>query len=407
MSIPSTTHRLLGWLHPEWDLRVGPGRGPVVRKRGEHGVTLAHEARSGRIAGGAPIQEAIRCGYDGAHIDKPLLVGTCSLTSLRGARLTAPQAQPGARATSTDLTGATIERAALGDLVAVSCSFSEAIIDGELGELELCDFRHARLTGVTLRSARACDFTAASLQGCKLAGADLRGARFARADLRDCDLAGANVQDADFAAATGLSGAQKKDLVARGARLRGAAVVALVRRFRPAGEPVQLHRLASVVQYGGAALAGVICLGAAALAVRPPPAPETSVIPPALERSVGADERAATQQSLRRLREALAQANATMMANGASQMMWPTEIDIQENRYDTDGEGPGEHFSVLVDGGLPKNHLTASQGGVLPYCNDVPTQETLQGVDTDWHYCDTSGRVFASAGFTEEPTLNW
>jgi hypothetical protein len=28
-------------------------------------------------------------------------------------------------------------------------------------------------------------------------------------------------------------------------------------------------------------------------------------------------------------------------------------------------------------------------------------------VDTDWHYCETSGRVFASAGYTDLPTLEW
>ena len=407
MSIPATTYRLLGFLHPEWDLRVGPGRGPTVKKRGTSGVCLAQERSTGRIAGGASLEEVIRCAYDGAHLDKPLLAGTCSLTSLRGARITAPKAEPGSRASSTDLTGAVIERAQLDALVSVGCSLAEARVDGELGELELCDVRHARLDKVRLRAARACDFTAASLVGCDLSGADLRGARFARAQLKDCDLTGALVDDADFAGATGLSADQKKALVAGGARLRGAAVVSLVRRLRPQGDPVQLHRLATFVQYGGAALGAALCLGAAVLAIRPPPAAETAVIPPALERSVTAEERAATQESLRRLREALANANATMTDNGAQQMLWPTEIDIQENRYDTDGEGPGEHFSVLVEGGLPKNHLTASQGGVLPYCNDEPNQETLSGVDTDWHYCDLTGRVFAGAGFTGEPTLNW
>ena len=69
------------------------------------------------------------------------------------------------------------------------------------------------------------------------------------------------------------------------------------------------------------------------------------------------------------------------------------------------GAQPAEQ--ELVPGGLPDNVLTDSRGGVLPYCNEEPTQETISGVDTDWHYCEETGRVFASAGFSGEATLNW
>jgi len=37
---------------------------------------------------------------------------------------------------------------------------------------------------------------------------------------------------------------------------------------------------------------------------------------------------------------------------------------------------PDEVRAELVRGGLPKNYLTDAEGGVLPYCNDIPSQET-------------------------------
>ena len=74
---------------------------------------------------------------------------------------------------------------------------------------------------------------------------------------------------------------------------------------------------------------------------------------------------------------------------------------------DLDGDGPQEVQEVLFPAGFPENFLTDGEGSVLPYCNEVPEQSTLAGVETDWHYCELTGRVFASAGFSEEATLNW
>ena len=82
-------------------------------------------------------------------------------------------------------------------------------------------------------------------------------------------------------------------------------------------------------------------------------------------------------------------------------------VEFQQNHFDLDGDGPGEVMARLFEGNEPKNFLTDSEGGVLPYCNEEPNQETISGVDTDWHYCEQTGRVFAGAGFSGQATLNW
>lgn len=407
MSLPKSLNRLLGLLHPEWELRLGP-HGAARRARGEAGVRLSEERVTGRVAGGTPVESAVRCSYDGAHLDKPVLVGLCALSTFREARLTAPTAQAGASLRGCDLRAVRVERADLGELSTVGSSLEDAVIEGgDLGELDLVDARHARLRAVRLRAARACDFTAASLEGCDLSSADLRGARFRRADLRNCKLEGALVDGADFGGCSGLDRATRRSLIERGARFRGASLVAIVRRLMPSAGPLKQHRVAFRVQVSAWVLAVGLALGASAMAMKPPPAPEVDPVPAALERAATAEERAQTKAELGVLRQAIQKAHDQMVANGAEHTVWPTLRDVQENRYDADGEREGEVMLSLVHGGLPKNLLTASQGGVLPYCNEKPTQETLQGVDTDWHYCELSGRVFASGGFTREPTLNW
>jgi hypothetical protein len=94
-------------------------------------------------------------------------------------------------------------------------------------------------------------------------------------------------------------------------------------------------------------------------------------------------------------------------AKGATNAQWPSLNELQENRYDLDGDGPSEVMQALLPQGLPDNLLTESRGGVLPYCEEPPSQAALQEVDADWHYCDINGRLFATAGFTKEATLNW
>jgi hypothetical protein len=107
------------------------------------------------------------------------------------------------------------------------------------------------------------------------------------------------------------------------------------------------------------------------------------------------------------VRARLKQAHEVMEAGGAVNRSWPTISEFSENRFDLDGDGPGETYDRLFPDGVPENYLTESQGTVLPYCNDVPDQGTLSGVDADWHYCELTGRVFASAGHTGEATLEW
>ena len=407
MSLPKSSNRLTGLLHPEWHLRLGPS-GATRRSRAEEGVELAEERGTGRIAGGVPVASAVRCAYDGAHLDKPVLVGLCALSTFRGARLTAPTAKPGASLRSCDLAGARVERPDLGELDVSGCSLADGVVEGgRLGRLDLVDARHARFQGVRIEQARACDFTAASFEGCDLSGADLRSSVFRRAELVDCKLDGALVDGADFGGCGGLNAKVRRDLIGRGALFRGAGMVTLVRRLMPSASPLKQHRVAWAVQWGAGTVGVLVMVGAAFLAMKPPPPPEVSAIPPALERVATAEERTQTQRELARMREAIAAAHDQMVTNGAEHAVWPTLRDLQENRYDADGEGEGELMNTLVHGGLPKNFLTASQGGVLPYCNEDPTQETLAGVDTDWHYCELNGRVFASAGFTAEPTLNW
>ncbi len=360
----------------------------------------------GKVSGGTPVESVVRCSYRGVELDKPLLVGLGSLCVFDGATLVEPAAGPGAQLRACRLREARFLRPRLAELHLIACDLLGASFEGgQLGALDLCDARHVRLKGLRLLRAQSSDLTGALLEGCDLSGADLRGACFRRAELRDCRLDGAQVEGAEFAGARGLTSEQKTTLIRGGARFRGAGMTRLASRF--ASDPLQRERLAFALQIGAWVLALGVCGSAALMAVTPPTASEGVVLPAALERVATGDDREKTQQELRRLREGLGRAHEDMIRNGAQRVTWPSIVDIQENRYDLDGEGPRQDFGTLVAGGLPRNLLTSSNGGVLPYCNEQPDQNTLTGVDTDWHYCEDSGRVFASAGFTEEPTLNW
>lgn len=401
-------HRLIGLLHPEWALRTEPR--PMARRarRGAQGVCLSEERRGGEIIGGVPVQEATRCAYVAARIREPLLVGELTLCSLYGANIHHPEARAGARVVACDLDAAVLEAPRLAELCWTGCNLREAQIQlGELGRLTLCDLARARLHNTRVAALVACDLSGASLRGCDLRGADLRGSSFRRADLRGASLADALVDGADFTGARGLDAATREQLIRGGAALRGVWLLPTLRRVMPGAAPLTHHRIAgaaSLALYAGGLGLG---LGAAVLAMRPPEAPPTLALPPPLERSITAEDRQQTQRALASLREAIANAHAEMQRRGAVQHVWPTLTELQENRYDADGEGPAELWETLAHGGLPDNVLTESRGGVLPYCEDDPRQEALSGVDTDWYYCELTGRIFASGGFTSEATLNW
>ena len=400
-------HRLTGLLHPEWGLRVGPS-GATRRARGDDGVLLAEERRGGKIAGGAPVEEAVRCAYDEASIEGALLVGRCALSSLRFTSLERPRAEAGAQVIACDLEGASIEGGNLAELSVSGSSLRAAgIRRTHIGALHLCDLYGARLERVRIDCAHGVDFSAAQLVDCDLSAADLRGCRFRRAVFQGGSLEGALVDGADFAGARGLSPALRRDLIERGARLRGAALTATLHRLLPSTDPLRLDRVAALTRWAGLALALLVSVGAIGLALTPPTPVAAPNLPPARERPTTAEERDRTRQALQHIRESLERANAAMVKNGARSREWPTIMEFQENRYDLDGDGPGEVHDTLFPGGLPDNYLTDVEGSVLPYCNDVPDQNTLSGVDTDWHYCEYTGRVFASAGFSDEATLNW
>lgn len=400
--------RLTGLLHPEWELTLGPGGDGVRRSRGGRGVKLANERRSGDIHGGVPVEEAVRCAYDGATLKGPLLAGVCALSTFRGARIEQPTATAGARLSACDLEGAHVTGGDLSELELVASALREVVVeDTALGRLELCDLYGARLQGARLSHLVGCDLRAARLVGCDLRGADLRGSRFTRAELRDCRLEGARVEGAVFAGASGLDADTKRRLLRGGATFHGAALTGWLRRLAPGLDPLALDRAGALVTWGSAALAAALSAAAVWVVVNPPPAPEVAELPPPLARTATAEERQRTQDNLRQLREALQAAHDRMLEGGAVNRTWPTITELQDNSFDVDGDAAGELHDLIVPSGFPDNFLTDSQGGVLPYCNEDPTQETISGVDTDWHYCELTGRVFAAAGYSEEATLNW
>ncbi len=406
-AVPAVVHRLLGLLHPEWGLHLGAS-GQARRRRGAQGVVLEEVCDPGPVQGGVPVEGAIRCSYDGARLERPHLVGRCELSSLRGAILVAPQLGPGARILGCDLSEVQWSGGAGPEAELVCCALPGATLtDLDLGALQLCDLTRARLVRVHLARAVGCDFSDAHLVDCDLAGADLRGSRFRGATFAAGSLRGARVDGADFGGARGLDAAARRRLLADGAWFGGPRVTRLARRLPDRGSPLATLRLAQVLSLG----AVLVGLGGAAaglwIALKPPPTASASAPPPSGDRIPTEEERNRTRIALGDLRTALKAAHETMADNGATHRSWPTIVEFQHNHYDLDGDGDGEVMARLFVGGLPGNFLTDSEGGVLPYCNEEPTQDTISGVDTDWHYCEQTGRVFASAGFSGQATLNW
>ncbi len=406
-AVPAVVYRLLGLLHPEWGLRLGPA-GAGRRRRSPVGVILEEETRRGTIDGGVPIAAAVRCNYDQATLVAPVLVGRCELSSLRGARLERPILGPDAKIIGCDLAGAQWTGGAAEEAELVACSLRHATLtDLSLGTLELCDLAGAHLEGVDLARALGCDFTGARLVRCGLEGADLRSSRFVRTEFRDCSLEGARVQGADFTGALGLDRSTRRRLVEGGARFHGARLARLLIRVVPGARPLRLHGLVRIAVPAAWTAGLALCAFGLWASLHPPPPVEVAAPPPARDRVPTEEERTRTRTALSDLRTALARAHETMLANGATNRSWPTMVEFQQNHFDLDGDGPGEVMARLLEGNEPQNFLTDSEGGVLPYCNEEPNQETISGVDTDWHYCEQTGRVFAAAGFSGQATLNW
>ncbi len=300
-------------------------------------------------------------------------------------------------------------------------SFREALFENcDLGSAQvlLSDGFGARM--VSVNAAGACfhgvDMSYASLEGVDFTGADLRGCRFAHGTWRDVRLEGALVDDADFRGVRGLGREARVDLWRRGAAVWSGwserASWFLVSRLRPAWTPIQVERIARRIALSvRLALSVVIVLLVVAAVhagwVSPPPHGTTGT-PGSdtawLKRTATQEEIDRTRANLQRLREAIQAAHRTTARNGVAR--YPTGAELAGNRFDKDGDGPGTEMVELVPGGLPMNFLTDGEG-VAPYCNEVPTQGTLSGDNTDWHYCASTGRIFACGGYTEVPTLEW
>ena len=403
--LPLLPWRLAGLFHPEWALRLGTAAAAERREASEEGLDLEGQRLSrlgpfepgqGRVASllRSDLTSGAVQGVQADRVEHCLARGSSwKQVEIRQLLLC-------------DLEGARLEQVEIDQMV--GCSFREADLrDCRVSSAVMVDMSGARLHGVRLGQATTVDLSDARLEACPLEGVDLRGAVLRRTTFVDCAPDPAFVAGADLCGSRGLDSARRKALLAGGARFRAAGWYLVLRRLLPGADALRIERVALGLQVG-AVVVGLLLCGAALVEVLRPrgvdPVPEP---PPPLAREASSWELQKTQEHLAALRAGLQAAHDTMVAAGAVASPWPSINDFQQNTYDIDGEGPGEIREPLVRGGLPDNLLTDSVGGVLPYCNDVPTQETIQGVDTDWHFCETSGRVFASAGYTELPTLEW
>lgn len=363
---------------------------------------------------------------------------------LSGATLIGPLMER-AQLTGVDLTEAEIAHGRLARARLADCHLGDArlsIIDGEGMTLKGSSLAGAQLVGVSL--GRACledvdlrgarislsdlfgaDLVRVDARGAQLRGVDLSHATFRGADLRDADLrgctlawcrfedtqlTGARFDGADLRGARGLSGADRAALRAQGARLTAGWLEGrLVSLATPRMGAEAAERLARGIGLGlqVATVVGALALTLALFRDRVVPADPGADLgsdaPVALHQPTDTEiER--TRASLKRLQEAIQAAHEASGRYGVA--AWPSIDDLADNVYDRDGDGPGTERVTLVEGGLPPNLLTTGEA-VLPYCNEVPTQETLSGDDSDWHYCDETGRIFACGGFTDVPTLDW
>ncbi len=280
----------------------------------------------------------------------------------------------------------------------------------------LVDFFGARLNAVDLSKAMltGADFSFAVLEGVDFSGADLSGTNFAHATMSGVNFDGARLCDADFRGVRGLTGEERAALRAGGARFRGDGMEGLIGRLldgiRPDAEGARndasARRLALAIR-------GLVVVGAILFAVYlfyiqntegSTQADAGRAIAPPTDYRPTAEEIRKTKENLAILREAIERAYQASGIDGMPK--YPTIEDLSNNEFDLDGFGPGTEKAELVPGGLPLNFLSPGEG-VVPYCNDPPTQNTLTGDDSDWHYCEETGRVYACGGYTDEPTLDW
>ncbi len=252
---------------------------------------------------------------------------------------------------------------------------------GDLGTLDGCCLRGATLRALRVHGLVDCDLRHALLDRVDLRGADLRGACLQGATLRHCQLEGVRIDGADLDGVQGLSPQGLAALHAAGA---------------PTPKP-WLSRW-----WPGLALLALAPL--MALALLPGKTPQPTVASEA-EWRLGPDAVPQTQSGLQDFRAGIQAAHLSMKGPGGR--TYPTLEEVQANQYDLDGDGPGQALGVLFPKGLPRNLLSPSEGSVLPYCNPTPDQATLAEEDVDWHYCPETGRVLASAGHTEHPTVDW
>jgi len=346
------------------------------RSRGDTGVRLVDETRSGLVEGGVPVEVVQRGCYDEARIRGARLVGRCELSTFRDSILESPIAEAGAHLIGCDMEGVLVEGGGLQTLSVESCSLREARVQGtSLGSLLLCDLRGARLEETSVDRLVSCRLEGATLIRCELG--DVSDSSFRGAKLVDCSVGTAS--GADFTGVRGLAADQVTVLRAQGAHYR---------RWIP--RPVL-------------AAGALLALGGIWISTAPgiePVQDPIGLVPTQ-------DQREASIGALNRLRERIAHSHDTMVKSGAVNRTWPTIRDLQQNRYDMDGDGPQESWDLLSTEGLPKNLLTRSDGGVIPFCKEEPVQTDLTGVDTDWYYCELNGRLLAAAGFSGEATLNW
>jgi len=401
----SLAWRLAGLFHPDWALRLGAAGTAARREEGPGGLELEGQvlARLGPFQGEEErVDQLLRSSLDKGQVEAVRLRLFEGCTA-RGSIWSQVVLQ---RAVLCALEDAQLRSLEVQEMAA--CSLRGARLeDCSIGELLMCDLSDARLLRVTLGNATTADFSGATFQDCDLKGADLRGAVLRGARFVGSDPSQARVGGADFAGARGLDRATRRRMLESGARFRSAAWYRLLRLLRPGADALLVERLALAAWIGSGILGLAISLAALWAVLRPPPSPPVPEVPAPLVRDATEWEIRKTRENLALLRTTLQQASQTMVAKGAASQTWPSMNDFQQNRYDEDGDGSSEVRVELVPGGLPDNLLTDARGGVLPYCNDEPTQETISGNDTDWHYCDRTGRIFASAGYTGLATLEW
>lgn len=307
----------------------------------------------------------------------------------------------------TTLTGTSLREAWLEDL------------DLREARLHLCDGFGSHWTRVRADSAllSVVDLSFSTLETVDFSGADLRGCRFYQALCQNVTLEGARVLGADFRGVRGLTPEQLQALRLGGARLGDPwlkrRLLQTLSRLQPERSLQSRETLAQRLSLSIQALIFVLLVaGCIQLFWRGPYQPEAHGVPEASEaasaarppREPTAEEVQKTRENLEKLRAALKAAYDATARYGVAR--YPTQEELANNEFDRDGNGPGTDKLPLMAGGIPGNFLTGGEG-VSPYCNPSPTQGTLTGDDTDWHYCEETGRVYACGGFTTAPTLSW